>query len=187
MHTATMGTESENRPHTSAWYAAPITRFLNTPETQVLGELADASSFEITPPQRDAWVREIAILGTALAGLDGWVVLEFDIPRLGSRVDVVVVSGSALIPIEFKVGEKAYTRPDFNQAWDYALDLKNFHAASHHAPIFPILLATEAPDADSCNPSLYSPVPFHFPVRDDLEVFPQRCVTPRGVVARRTV
>ena len=144
-----MGTASENRPNTSAWYAAPIAQFLDTPETQVLGELIKASPFEVTPSQRDAWVREIAILRTALAGVEGWVVLEFDIPRLGSRVDVVVVSGSALIPIEFKVGERAYTRPDFNQAWDYALDLKNFHAASHDAPIFPILLATEAPGADS--------------------------------------
>jgi hypothetical protein len=38
-----------------------------------------------------------------------------------------------------------------------------------------------------CNPSHYSQAPYHFPVRDDLEVFSQRCVTQRGVVARRAV
>lgn len=133
----------------SAWYAAPITQFLSTTEQRVLGELVQASQFDVTQAQRDAWLQEIAILRTALAGVEGWVVLEYDIPRLGSRVDVVVISGSALIPIEFKVGEREYTRSDFNQAWDYALDLKNFHAASHNAHIFPVLLATQADNADS--------------------------------------
>ncbi len=148
MHTPPVPTEPKDKSRTSAWYAAPIARFLDTPELQVLGELVEASQFDVTPAQRDAWLREIAILRATLAGVEGWVVLEFDIPRLGSRVDAVVVTGSALIPIEFKVGERVYTRPDFNQAWDYALDLKNFHAASHDAPIFPILLSTDAPDAD---------------------------------------
>ena len=32
--------------------------------------------------------------------------------------------------------------------WDYALDLKNFHAASHDALIYPVLIATEAKAAD---------------------------------------
>ncbi len=30
------------------------------------------------------------------------------------------------------------------QVWDYALDLKNFHKASHAAAIMPILVATNA-------------------------------------------
>lgn len=134
---------------TSAWYAAPIAQFLRTTEQGVLGELVQASQFDVTQAQRDAWLQEISILRTALRGTEGWIVLEFDIPRLGSRVDAVVISGSALIPIEFKVGERVYTRSDFNQAWDYALDLKNFHAASHDAHIFPVLLATEATKGDS--------------------------------------
>jgi len=134
---------------TSAWYAEPIPRFLDTSDLEVLGELADASNFDVTVEQRDAWRREIAILRTALAGVGGWVALEFDIPRLGSRVDVIVLTGPAVVAIECKVGERAYLRTDFNQAWDYALDLKNFHAASHDASIFPILLATEAPDGDA--------------------------------------
>jgi hypothetical protein len=37
---------------------------------------------------------------------------------------------------------------DYNQAWDYALDLKNFHLASHDAPIWPVLVATEAVYSD---------------------------------------
>ncbi len=136
-------------PLSSAWYSAPIGQFLDTSPERVLGFLVSASQFDVTQAQRDAWLEEIAILRTALAGVEGWIALEFDVPRLGSRVDAVVMSGAALIPIEFKVGARAYTTDDFNQAWDYALDLKNFHLESHDAAIYPILLATDAPDQDA--------------------------------------
>jgi hypothetical protein len=46
------------------------------------------------------------------------------------------------------VGAKKFERVDYEQAWDYGLDLKNFHAPSHAAAIFPILCATEARDSD---------------------------------------
>jgi hypothetical protein len=77
-----------------------------------------------------------------------WIHLEFDIPRLGRRVDAVLVTSTAVIPIEFKVGAKKFQQADYEQAWDFRLDLKNFHAPSHAAAIFPILCATEAPKSD---------------------------------------
>ena len=78
-----------------------------------------------------------------------WIHLEFDIPRLGRRVDAVLVTGGAIVPIEFKVGARKFERVDYEQAWDYGLDLKNFHAPSHAAAIFPILCATEAPRGEA--------------------------------------
>jgi hypothetical protein len=60
----------------------------------------------------------------------------------------VVITGAAVVPIEFKVGEREFRRADVEQAWDYGLDLKNFHAASHEADLFPILVATEATTGD---------------------------------------
>jgi hypothetical protein len=98
--------------------------------------------------QRDAWQQEVEILQNALAGLDGTLFLEFDVPRLGSRIDAVLISGSAIFPIEFKCGATDFRRADYNQAWDYGLDLKNFHKASHKAPIFPVLVATDAGPGD---------------------------------------
>src|SRR5690606_26276825 len=53
----------------------------------------------------------------------------------------------AVFPIEFKCGENQFRSAHFFQAWDYALDLKNFHAGSHEAPIFPVLVATAAQSA----------------------------------------
>jgi hypothetical protein len=129
---------------TSAWYAAPIPTFLAEPDGAVLGAIARQSAFSIELDQRNAWEREIEILREALAGLHGWLFLEFDVPRLGTRIDAVVLSRGALIPIEFKVGERDYHRAALDQTWDYGLDLKNFHKASHDAEIFPVLVATEA-------------------------------------------
>lgn len=127
-----------------AWFASDIPSFLAASRDEVLGRLAARSHFAVDLTQRDAWQQEIAILREALVGIQGWLFLEFDVPRLGSRIDAVVVTEGAVIPIEFKVGKREFDRADYDQAWDYALDLKNFHAASHDASIFPLLLATDA-------------------------------------------
>lgn len=132
----------------SGWYGAPIEQFLADSAGKVLGDLVNSSGFDVELSQRDAWQRGISVLRAALAGVSGWIYLEFDVPRLGSRIDAVVVTGNAIFPIEFKVGEGAFRRSDYEQAWDYGLDLKNFHEASHDAEIFPILVATEAGESD---------------------------------------
>jgi len=136
------------RPTVPAWYWDSIERFLRTSPEEVLGALVRASDFDVDRPQMGAWVQEINLLRRSLEGIPGHLFLEFDVPRLGSRIDAVVVTGAAVIPIEFKVGERRFHRADFDQAWDYGLDLKNFHAASHEAAIFPVLVATEAPTGD---------------------------------------
>ena len=92
-------------------------------------------------------------------------------PRLGSRIDAVLVSGPAVFPIEFKCGERHFHVADFNQAWDYALDLKNFHLASHDAPIFPILVATAASVSDDA----------WQPPHPDGARPPRRCMQPTSV------
>src|SRR5690606_38016479 len=46
--------------------------------------------------------------------------------------------------VEFKVGAKEFLSIDVDQVVDYALDLKNFHEPSHHAPLVPVLVATQA-------------------------------------------
>lgn len=132
------------RPATAAYFSSTIEQFLASTPAEVLGQLAGTSGHTAEATQLDAWKQQITLLQQALQGIEGSLFLEFDVPRLGSRVDGVVVSGSAIVPIEFKVGERRYTRGDYNQAWDYALDLKNFHGGSSSAPIFPILCATEA-------------------------------------------
>jgi len=131
-----------------AYWSGSIDRLLASTPTEVLGELVRANDHDLDAEQKQAWEEEIRLLRASLAGLTGSLHLEFDVPRLGSRIDAVVVAGPAIFPLEFKCGERAYRRADVEQAWDYALDLKNFHQASHHAPILPVLIATEAIESD---------------------------------------
>lgn len=111
-----------------------------------MGELTLHSEFSVEESQRDAWQNQIVTLQQCLADVPGAVFLEYVVPRIGSRIDAVVIVGAAIVVIEFKVGAEDFARADENQVWDYALDLKNFHLGSHEAPIVPLLVATEAPD-----------------------------------------
>jgi len=131
-----------------AWYGAVIGGFLEADPEAVLGQLTANSDFAVTPTQRDAWLVEIELLRSQLRCLDGSIFLEFNIPRMGRRIDAVVVSASVVFALEFKVGEATFDRTAIDQVWDYALDLKNFHEASHDVVIVPILVATEA----ACSP-----------------------------------
>ena len=142
----------------AAYYAAPVEKFLRAADDEVYAPLASPHGYTLAPEQLSAWRLQLPVLRAALSHAadvaDGqpaapWIHLEFDIPRLGRRVDAVLVTSSCVIPIEFKVGAKTFERPDYDQGWDYGLDLKNFHAPSHPAAIFPILCATEAPRGDA--------------------------------------
>ena len=140
----------------AAFYAAPVEAFLAASDEEAYAPLAAPHGYTLAPEQLSAWRLQLPVLRTALADLPAravtspapWIHLEFDIPRLGRRVDAVLVTDTAVVPIEFKVGAKKFQQIDYEQAWDYGLDLKNFHAPSHAAPIFPILCATDAPKSD---------------------------------------
>jgi hypothetical protein len=136
-------------PHSKAYYAEDVAKFIATPTETILGIIASNTAFAVDPLQRDAWLTQIDILKLALGGVTGTVFFEFVVPRIGSRIDSVLLSGSAIFAMEFKVGETEFKRQDLNQVWDYALDLKNFHKASHKATIIPILVATRARSYDS--------------------------------------
>jgi Uncharacterized conserved protein (DUF2075) len=89
-------------------------------------------------------LEQIGFLQDRLVGLTGALFLEFNIPRMGRRIDAVLLLGPVVFVIEFKVGESVFERAAVDQVWDYALDLKNFHEASHSVSIIPILIATGA-------------------------------------------
>ena len=76
---------------------------------------------------------------------------------MGRRIDVVLVIGPVVFAIEFKVGEKTFDRSAIDQVWDYGLDLKNFHEASHNASIIPILIAPEATECPPIDLHAYLP------------------------------
>ncbi len=128
----------------NAYYASSILDFLSKSEDEILGEMARNGNFALELTQRNAWTTEISILKEQMGDIEGHIFLEYDIPRIGSRIDALIATKGLLIILEFKVGETTFNRADLNQAWDYALDLKNFHAESEFLPILPVLVATGA-------------------------------------------
>lgn len=131
-------------PNLNAYYSSPIAEFITKSASEILGEMTSNGNFSLELTQRDAWEEEIVILKDQLNGIVGYIFLEFDVPRIGSRIDAIVATGPLLIILEFKVSESEYRRADLNQAWDYALDLKNFHEGSHNLILLPLLVTTEA-------------------------------------------
>ncbi|MCA1837766.1 MAG: DUF2075 domain-containing protein, partial [Actinobacteria bacterium] len=126
------------------YYSDSITAFLIASPTDILGTLVTNSSFAIELTEREAWREEIRILKNVLGNVEGQIYFEYSIPRMGRRIDVVLLVGSVLFVLEFKVGEKIFTSHALNQAYDYALDLKNFHETSRELFIAPIVIATNA-------------------------------------------
>lgn len=116
---------------------------MSNPE-EVWGILSHNSLFDDNVLQKDSWSHEITSLQTSLQGLNGEIFFEYSIPRLGKRADVILLIKNVVIVLEYKVGAKSYDRPDLEQVWDYALDLKYFHQKSHDLWVVPILVATNA-------------------------------------------
>jgi hypothetical protein len=150
-----------------AWYGASIPDFVRSDSDNIMGSLARNSDFPVLPEQRDAWLAQICLLQSNLAGLAGSVFMEFNIPRMGRRIDAVLLINRIVFVVEFKVGDTVFDRAAVDQVWDYGLDLKNFHEASHSASIVPILIATEA--------NRSPPLAFH---ADEDKVYRPICVDP---------
>ncbi|HEY3761935.1 MAG TPA: DUF2075 domain-containing protein [Verrucomicrobiae bacterium] len=145
-----------------AWYSASISQFLRTSSNDIFGQLAKNNDFSLISTQRNAWIEQIEFLQSNLKGLTGMLFLEFNIPRMGRRIDAVILIGPVIFVVEFKTGESEFEQSAIDQVWDYALDLKNFHKASHEAPLIPILVVAD----QETNP------PVHFVVDRDMVYHP---------------
>lgn len=126
------------------YFGTDCSTFLTFSIEEIVGKIALSSTFPDEPTQKFAWKREIEILKLALSDYEGKVYFEFDVPRMGKRIDVVLLIKSVIFVLEFKAGETEFNASAIDQVWDYALDLKNFHKTSHAAFIAPILIATQA-------------------------------------------
>lgn len=122
-----------------------FTNFIKTDDNAILGALCDHYHGDALTTTREAWKAEIVIMKGLLSDLqcgDGQIIFEYDIPRLGKRIDVVLLLKGIIFCLEFKIGESRILEADVDQVLDYALDLKNFHKYSQDSLIVPILVAT---------------------------------------------
>ncbi len=127
-----------------AYYSNSISNFLSTSTDNILGVISQKSGFDITQEQLKSWKEEVLILKNILGKYSGAVHFEYSIPRMGKRIDVVLVINAVIFVLEFKVGEKDFPTAAKDQVMDYALDLKNFHESSHKHYVAPILISTKS-------------------------------------------
>ncbi len=157
-----------------AYYSDTIAGFLDTSPMAIIGALTQSSEFPVEAPQRDAWRRQVDIVGDVLRPYRnrGSIYFEYAVPRLGRRIDVVAVIGPVIFVMEFKVGEKRFAGHALDQVWDYALDLKNFHEPSHTPAIAPVLIATEAARAVPCVAATPQNDNLLHPIESNVETLP---------------
>ena len=140
------------RDSTRCLFNDSFDRFIYADSNSLLGLLCDKYHGEALTTTREAWKSEISIMKQALSdysGENGQIVFEYDIPRLGKRIDVVLLLKGIVFCLEFKVGESKILESDIDQVLDYALDLKNFHKFSQDRIIVPILIATKHNDSST--------------------------------------
>ena len=128
------------------YYSASIHRFLQQSNAEILGIIHENNiSADTTIQQANTWEEEISILKDQLASFaDGRILFEYTIPRMGKRVDVVVIYKDIVFLLEFKCGDTQYRSTTFDQVYDYALDLRNFQKESHDKLLVPIMISTRA-------------------------------------------
>lgn len=128
-----------------SYYSNDIQSFLNQDNYSIFGEITTNDQFSAEDLQKNTWNREIEILKRELFQfLDGYIIFEYTIPRIGNRIDNIVIYKGIIFLLEFKVGEKKYPSYAIEQVTDYAFDLSCFHKESHNRLLVPILISTKA-------------------------------------------
>ena len=110
-------------------YNSTIPAFLDTETNSLLGKLGISYHGDILTTTNEAWASEIDIMQDVLEPWKkepGQIIFEYDIPRLGKRIDVVLLLRGIIFCLEFKVSQKDALQADIEQVLDYALDLRTF-------------------------------------------------------------
>jgi hypothetical protein len=90
------------KPKAHAYYSECLERFVDANLAEVVGALTLNSGFAV---ERGAarCLASSSRVQDALRGLPGTLFFEHVVPRLGSRIDAVLILGPAIVVIEFKI------------------------------------------------------------------------------------
>ena len=129
-----------------SYYSASIAEFLQQSSSEIIGIIhSNDISAETAIQQSNTWESEVQILKDQLRSFsDGRIIFEYTIPRMGKRVDAVVLYKNIVFLLEFKCGDTEYRQSTYDQVYDYALDLRNFQKESHDKLLVPIMVSTRA-------------------------------------------
>ena len=109
-----------------SYYSNTISKFIKEDTNKILGELARYHNHALEDLQKNAWIKQIELLKRSFYTYDnGYIFFEFAIPRMGKRVDNIIIINDSIFVIEFKVGSTTYDNNAIEQVIDYSQDLKN--------------------------------------------------------------
>jgi hypothetical protein len=168
-----------------SYYSKSIKNFLEDSESLILGELTRHHAHALENLQRNAWISQIKLLKETFKNhSEGHIFFEFAIPRMGKRVDNIVIIGDLIFVLEFKIGDSKYEKYAIDQVLDYSLDLKNFHEGSHNEKLIPILVSTNAEEKENYarkyQDLLYKPL---FANKDNLLTVISLCFSEKGTTS----
>ena len=91
-------------------YRATVSAFIDAPEDEILGQLTNQHKFrQLEQQQINSWRRQIRELKQTLVSFsDATLLLEFEIPRIGKRVDGILILNGSILVLEYKVGARTY-------------------------------------------------------------------------------
>lgn len=129
-----------------SYYSNNIDAFLVETTESIFGTINKNNTFaNAIIYQRNSWEEEINILKDQLSDFEeGRLIFEYTIPRMGKRVDAIVLYKNIVFILEFKCGDTEYRESTYDQVYDYALDLRNFQKESHDRLLVPIMISTHA-------------------------------------------
>lgn len=99
-------------------YNSTIRKFLQLSPEALLGHFVNNYHGAALTTTNEAWANEIHIMQEVLQPWmdeDGQVIFEYDIPRLGKRIDVVLLLRGLIFCFEFKVGEREMLQSNIEQ------------------------------------------------------------------------
>jgi hypothetical protein len=129
-----------------AYYSGSIDEFLKEDSVSIFGKISGNYDLNRQEKQQsNAWKKQIEILKKSISSFKGKIYFEFTIPRMGKKVDNILIIDNCIFVVEFKIGSEIYDSYAKEQAFNYGLDLNNFHEGSHNQNIIPILVSSDAP------------------------------------------
>ncbi|HJK01610.1 MAG TPA: hypothetical protein O0X73_04920, partial [Methanocorpusculum sp.] len=100
--------DSKNRDSIPrAYYHGSCEEFLSVSKSEIYQQLVhNFLQFDLTRQQELAWNEEIRIIKDVMSHIqEGHIAFEYSIPRMGKRIDAVLIIRSCVILLEFKVFE----------------------------------------------------------------------------------
>ena len=96
-------------------YHSSFEKFISADDNSIFGTLCDNYHGDALTTTREAWQAEISIMKDVWRkhfDNNGQIIFEYDIPRLGKRIDVVLLYKGIVFCVEFKVGESKILEAD---------------------------------------------------------------------------